>query len=302
MRNFIVASHGQTATKWFAKALDLHPQINCSHGYYYPPLAANDPRSEMPVAEQRRVTEERFFKRPEGLSLEEYFNELDELGRGQQADLPVFNGSVHCFTAAMMFNQLRTDRADGLVWMNMVRHPIDRINSVVAHWTNILVDDERFRKHLFECDLLRCRHLIELISEYHDVDFGTVQNALFIVALLQLQDIHNDLKACLDHHVPIIVQERLVSDRSYFRDIAVHLTRDEIEISKDYLDRIFAMPKINTHQLGSREWVEWEKYGFGLVMTEDVRLLYCDLGYAITSGERFQPCEQRTLNNRVAKS
>src|SRR2546426_9619946 len=65
---FIVASHGQTATKWFAKALDLHPQINCSHGYYYPPIAANDPRSDLPVAEQRRVTEERFFKRPEGLS------------------------------------------------------------------------------------------------------------------------------------------------------------------------------------------------------------------------------------------
>ncbi len=278
MRNFIVASHGQTATAWFAEMLDMHPRINCSHGYYHPTLFATDPRFKaLPGPERRRVTVERFFK----LSLNDYLAELNKAGRRPWPWQRPFNGSVHCFTAGMMFHHLKSHRPPGLVWMNMIRNPVQRVNSVAAHWRTLLESDALARDHLLNIDFPAARHIADPVSARYDVDFSDAANAMFVTALLQLQHINIDLERCIQEDIPVITAERLVSDRAYFAEIVGRLTRGAIPITSGYLDQVFAAPRTNRHRSpGAQEtWADWQWHAYQVVMDERTRGLYRSFGY-----------------------
>jgi hypothetical protein len=262
---FIVASHGQTATFWFARALDSHPDIHCTHGYTYPSVSARARiLTNEETARQRKITYERYFR----MNLDEYFAEQEEQRAARSADDPDAKGvlgSVHTLTAGMIFHHLKVGVTTPFTWANMIRHPIARLHSVTRHWER-LADDVLLQDQL-EKDWEHARFLLEYCEGTLAEATATHSDKLFTIGIKQMSDIAQDIIQCINEDVLLIHTERLTRNREYFRDTVARLCGAHIDVGDDYLDEVFAQGRSNIHAEGRtrdpatiyRSWPLWRQ-------------------------------------------
>ena len=169
----------------------------------------------------------------------------------------------------------------------MVRHPFDRLKSAVAHWQTIVDDDALFKESL-QHDLQRAEPYTSVARDKHAITFERMDDALFIIGILQLQDICDDIERSIAHGVEQVITEQLVSDREYFKGVVRRLTQEKISISNAYLNRVFSLSRINEHRSKASApddvWPQWkcEAYNQMLANNGDRALnIYRELGYEI---------------------
>ena len=259
---FYVSSRGATATNWLSHVISLHPQIECYHGARNINVLPPPPSGEGDM-----------FPADFCHKLEQYSNKWEKAV-----------GSVHGYYSIDMKEPIELR---GGTFMGMIRNPLFRTYSLYCHYKDR--DDTELNPDL-DTNLDVFKKLYEKTNvSYNEYVFGNL--------LCQFLAEDKCFMENLDHR-HIIVMEKMVKDRDYFTGKIEMLTKNEIEISDDYLDKVFKAGKKNRHAKKSSTTCEeiYDKLSNEMVMVffKIIKLLsgktgisrYSKFGYKIDFPQR----------------
>lgn len=278
---FLVASAGFSGSKWFAAALDRHPDILCTH-------SAGDFQiwdRRYSAEEFDRCTEEEWIHRAKK-PLDDYLAQLAARG-----DAKVY-GNVHryrvCDIAELMRGQAPTTR---FVIANLVRHPVLWTQSgarqfVTLAETNLFMRFELLHGAMSEYGFYRqiaARHGLDLLDWPTLAFLSVCQYMSTLVADSQLIPGARPLQ-----------MERLTAERDYFAESVRALMRDAAAIDDDYLDGAFELGHVNRHRDSAEgdavttpegqfeAWAPWQREAFLYFFGKyQVGAAYAPLGYDV---------------------
>lgn len=294
MNFFIVSSRGLTATTWFSQALNKHPLIFCCHGRDRPERGQET--EELLLSKEYREDRLIFEQRQRRMGILEYLDILKSASNGRK-----ILGNVHGYVLVELIDKLSKAGLYGEIPIaNMVRNPVSFIESYTALVCQRKHDyPEKYSKeHLPRANANR-----ELLNSYGLSDSGDVEIYGFVEACQAVVKMSRELDI---DNVPIILMEKIVSDKQYFADIANHLTRGKCFFDKDTIANIFTQKKINSHRdkikpLNNDEksswseepyriWTKWSKNKkmlFRYFLNEKQIKDFISLGYDISFVERM---------------
>src|ERR1700758_1977033 len=119
---FFVTSYGRTATVWLTHALNLHPDVMCSHGTSLVPLI---------LLENESLTAESTISAQESApqfcaqSFRKILADIDGQNKARWV------GNIHGFSASALWLKRWTEiGVPSFRHINLLRHPITRIDSL----------------------------------------------------------------------------------------------------------------------------------------------------------------------------
>lgn len=262
---FIITSHGQTATRWLSAALNKHEDIFCVHGYTFPPVAtADEDISNQEKVDIGQLAHNRFWK----LNILDYLSELHSVQN------PKFVGSVHAYMYGYLVNQIKklnlTREIKNLTIMNMVRHPINRIESAYKCWTvdNKPTSESTFVDYDFNNNCTPIiKHLNSIKKEFSNLD------KYFIVALYQAQGIAEDVKKATSDGIYQIRYEDLISNPTVLTNIISMITNNVVKLTPSEADNLFNTKRINQHNTAEplavkdqfQRWQPWQQIAYTFI-------------------------------------
>ncbi|GAC19915.1 hypothetical protein [Paraglaciecola arctica] len=257
VHNFIVTSHGLSATNWFSKSINMHPEVMCVHG------------------NEKNLFDKAHIKNDEGISIsqknstqnhgdesiQQHFSSLSEVRTAKSY------GSVHYYRlrdhnlqAGFNSRELNFNIA------NLVRNPVNLVNSSAAHYLNTLSSGNlNMHAEVFDTAVKQSQIYCQLATMYKlkmlDPYFLSFMAACMTLTMLCHE--HNLIDNC--PHIPM---EKLVTDQKYYSEVFSFLTG--IEPSESYINQVFSQNAINQHankRVESAEeqygaWQEWQKMAF----------------------------------------
>lgn len=282
---FLITSHGNTASLWLAAALNQYPDVFCTHAYDYPfPANGIEPRDLSAAEQQKRnaIIRKRLFK----LSLAEFLHEMQSVTKK-----PIV-GNVHGYTYGRLLPKLASlphKHRQRLIILNMVRHPITRVNSMSAMY---YAPDGLHQDHFVEVDFVsRCAHLRDYFDRhYADLEYTPLVKAFF-VALIALEDITRDVVLANSHGVKNISFEKVTSDPDYFAQLLNRVVNPYKALEQDRALSVFRnTPKINKHNADQNRsaetqyhaWEPWQRDLFNYVTRRMyMQEVYAEYGYQL---------------------
>lgn len=281
-RYFLVTSHGNTGTMWLAINLNNHQEIFCTHSYQYPIVPPIEKLNKEKRGENLLANVNKYFWQ---LSIDEFFDQHEDVASSR------IIGNVHGF----VFNRLWTmlpdlsnERKRKLRILNMIRHPVTRINSCYHHWLE--GDDEKFP--FLDIDIKNnCNHLHALLADKkYKVDM-TYENKAFIVAVLQSEHVARDVHDCHKEGIGNIVFEDMIKDVDYFKCIFNGLTKMNLTEKDNHLFNIKNEKIKHKHnplsELSAAQqydaWEDWKKCLFNFVCgTSEMKKAYRPYDYDLS--------------------
>lgn len=275
---FLVTSHGQTASMWLAGILNKIPGVYCTHGYTYPPMQAKLEE----ITHHDIYHRERSSKRFERLPLKQYFREIS-----QATDAPIVGNVLSFYLGRLLDRSSRWQLNNkSLKIINVIRHPITRINSTLKTWDP---HGEGALPPFVPVDFLNhCTHIIEYVTKHYKVDVNSSKAKSFIVALLAMQHIARDVRMAKKISVSNVKYEDLTRDINVFSDVLSHLTGLYSTESKQQINDIFHCDKINAHNKGAsddpeiqyEQWEPWQQAAYSYVSRlSDISSTYAEFQY-----------------------
>jgi len=279
---FLLTSHGWSASKWVAYALNLHPDITCGHSSAA--LLADDTAHQddnlAPLIPGLRAG----YTRRQSVALSEIYAALSAKAPAR------FTGTVHTYRLRDLPVQAQHfPPAPGIPVMNLVRHPLDLVVSGAGQF------DTLFRTDLNELAWTVRKlvdlglDLVETICKRHGLAPGGHAVLCFFSACVVLGSLRLDLDAEAhvragpwDYKGPVRM-EAVTQDRAAFAALVHGLTG--IEATPDYLDVVFAQSRINRHDRGPARdrWATlapWQREAFAAFLSRfDLQAPYEAMGY-----------------------
>lgn len=278
---FIITSHGQTATRWLSSVLNKHPDIFSSHGYTYPPThTENRDLSQEEIEKILSLSNKRFWE----ITLSQYISELKEVKSKS------YIGSVHAYMYGYLMNQLKdpsiAHARKQLVIINMVRHPISRIQSAFKCW---LPDHlENVESSFVDNDFNnRCRFITSSIKNIK-TDYS-ISDKYFTVALLQACDIARDIALATKNKCPQIRFEDITTKPDSIKSIIKLISQGKIKLSPEEAQNLLQTDRINEHNKGNHPkqpdhifstWEEWKQRAYlHIHQSQNFDSVYSSFGY-----------------------
>jgi hypothetical protein len=285
-----VCSRGRTGTQWLTEVLNLHPDILAAHGPGAPPFwFPGKPSARIRASEDRQ-----WHSRIGDLSFAQARAEMRRVGEARYYAL------VHALTLPELAAKLGNEVSFGRVAaVNLVRHPVPRINSFHAEW--LLGDTPHYQ--LVRAYLIRRWHHEAIFTHYRDrilqkfdVDFRSLRDILFVIACHWLRYDLQDFEYPVRH----FAFEKLVSDRSCVAELLRSCFGPAFSISDEYLEAVGRVRRRNARSfmpLDVRDayaaWSEWQKYCFSVVF-EDIDLRRVYNGFEYDFSFLSDPADRRT--------
>ena len=285
--HFIITSPGKTASFWLANALDMHPDILCSHG------TLSIPASELYISgwnshemigsfwKQQKISNalkeflnksigdsiekehDIFYKR----SLDHFFSIQENMGKAK------YYGNVHGFTFYALLGKIKKTTYIYKI-ANMQRHPVTLIESAFGK-------SDTFN-HLKTLEAYN--HIFDPVVSKYNLDM-TPYNLFFIYHCYRLEEYFISYQTPQLYHIPM---ERITKNKDYFCSILKMLCSEEIEISDEYINSVFTMGRVNIHGNTKKDpitiynnWDIWQKELFQemLFSYQDIFPKAKELGY-----------------------
>lgn len=278
---FFVTSYGRTATVWLTRAINLHPNILCSHGPALAPIIA---RYGVPYTSQSVVD-------AQDSTLQFYAQNLRQIlaHLQQQKSDARWIGNVHAFSAQNLWLRAHTElNAPFFRTVNLLRHPVTRIDSFWRRWQQ----ERSFHSPTTHwiatkaIQRLRYRNIIKELRQYHEVPLESFEERAFFYAVMQTSIDDRDLRTGVRH----IVSEKLVSDMEYFASMVKLLMGDSISLSEEYLHKVHYLGRQNAAEGYGRnpeqvfnEWQPWQRTLFMMFLRDHpgLKTHYESLGYIL---------------------
>lgn len=269
---FIITSYGGSGTNWLRKNLNSIPRVVCTQYIY------NVELRDGPIKDSINDT----------TSIEEYFKRIKFFKLYPVKAL----GNVHGFSYANIATEAKLSK--NLTVVNLIRHPIDRIES--GHNTNIQLEKDRMR-FLANHDQAERRNSIVSESKYYNMIvakhgasiFQNFENVLFLHTLERQDKAFKDMQLCIADNIPQIRFEDLTKEPHTLIDLVAKITQRKVRLTVKEAQRMLNLPQVNKHHSKSltaeqkyASWEDWKKYAFKLhIQQDDKRALYESLGYSL---------------------
>lgn len=277
--NFMVTCHGWSGSNWFAKALNLHTKIICTHS------VTNELPSEGVSQSGEQENEKGRLQRVRGRqdqTLKQHFDYLLSLG---QADA---YGSVHRYRVRDLI-KLDLTSGPNFTLANQVRHPVKLVNSGYGQLLD-MVDSEVYTRAEVMRFFDRYYPYYEYIAARHDLQLTDWSVLCFLAACHHMKVLTQELfimnKKFPSSH--IIKMERLTTEKIYYEQSVQNLVGDHVEISEEYLKNVFSLGAVNRHAKRTlhtaaeqySDWEDWQREAFSdLASTSNIVTPYTSIGY-----------------------
>jgi len=274
---FLITSSGQMGTFWLASQLNKHPQIFCSHSYDKPAWGANGfPLDGKEGERQREIIKQHFHQLP----LEQFFIENAQVTKKMHV------GNVHAYNIDKVLKKIKTEKLKDIKLLNLIRHPISRINSMVKCMRNEWID-EGYIEHLTYIPKIYHEHGRRLMFECFGTDQlnfcdDSLNKQFFIVALILERGTAYQVKIAEKNKIPNIRFEDMTVCKNTMEKIVRHVCGDELIDNYKWFNRDLTYEKINSHTKASPNstgsifngWDDWQKKLYKYVTAEKVFKLY----------------------------
>lgn len=289
---FAVASTGCSACVWFAGSLNMHPDILCTVGIADPRICVSDDEQNLRILD----TPLDLTFNDMVMATQENLRYWPSLGT-MRKQARVF-GNVHMFRVRTLRENIRRFSLDRNVAIaNLVRHPVTRTEAHYYLWLGSYRNGLRPRSELEErlaaIPQVRDTVFVPAIRRF-GFDHVDLEHQVFLLSLLDTIEANvDDFQLWPD--LPVILMERLKTDRDYYCDVVQYLTNGRLQITPDYLDKVFSKENQNAGRvsggaratrppLGPNEqfeaWEDWQRVLFRAVMQMlDAESVFGRLGY-----------------------
>lgn len=276
---FLVTSYGRTATVWLTQALNLHPDILCSHGPSYIPIIT---RKNVPYTEASVVDAQNSSPQFHSQTIRQILLRLEEHGNAR------WIGNVHGFTSRNLWLRGWTELdTPPYRSVNLLRHPIARADSFWRRWQCERNFDSPFTRWIASevTKKLKYQRTIKELKYYYNITLESFEERAFFYAVMQMSNDYRDMKL----KTAQIISERLVSDMDYFAYTAKLLMGDSISLSNEYLDQVQQLGKQNASTTSGRDadsifksWQPWQRTLFMVFLRDHPKLAACYESYGYT--------------------
>lgn len=275
---FILASHGWSASKWVAHALNRHDQIACGHssaavlaaeaGDYDPQIT-----KMLPALRQGYV----------GRQTQPIADRYAALAALKPA--PIL-GTVHTYRLRDLPSQAaRFPPESPYVVMNLVRHPLDLVISGAGQFETLFRADLNELAWTLRKVVDQGLEIVEDIASRHGLMPG--DHVAFFGAAVVLGSLRLDLDASLaawDYRGTVRMEDVTQDRRAFAKMVATLTDRDDLD-TPAYLDAVFDQGAMNRHAAKGavRNWealAPWQQETFAAFFKKfALRAPYEAMGY-----------------------
>lgn len=270
---FLITSSGQMGTFWLASQLNKHPQIFCSHSYDKPAWGASGAPLRGDDGKRQRLMIKEYFG---ALSLENFF--------GENAEVTNKNiiGNVHAYNIDKALQMVRNENLPHVKLINLIRHPISRINSLVKCMKNEWFDFGYFDHLTFIPQLYR-EHGQALVKECFGAKYlnefnDSLDKQFFVVAIIMERGTAYQVETALNHHVPNIKYEDITTSIEAMKKLICYMGNETLINDYDWIHQDITYKKINSHtnttstniKMIFKSWEKWKKRLYRHLITEKV--------------------------------
>ncbi len=247
---FLVACHGWSASNWLAHALNLNPEVVCSHSARN--VVAEDPHQ----LDGDRLREQiRGFHRG-------YVARQDEPLRDLVANIPLSEGirargSVHLMRLRDLPVQNDRFGDPGGVFQvaNLVRHPVDLVWSGCGQFRDLFRYDINELYWTLHKVLTSAKDFVLDLGHRYDLNLGEFENLAFVGACSVLGSLRRDLDAeprLADipwvRWVGEVRMEDVTRDPAALSDLLGRLTNGQLVSDPAWLDAVYRVGEVNRHR------------------------------------------------------
>jgi len=288
---FIITSHGWSGSNWLAYALNLHPDIICTHSARNIQASEKEMNSDHNLRKNLQSLHIGYLLR-QNRKLKESYDFIEALGEAK------VYGSVHVYRLRdlpVLYEKYgEFERAFQV--MNLVRHPVSLV------WSGYGQFKELFRYDLNELHwtsgkvLSTARDFVHRLALKYDLYIGDLENLAFIGAAAVLGSLRLDLDAInktkklpkvdFHGHVPM---EKITKEPNILKDVVKILSKDALHAEALYLDQVFNAGVVNEHkndankhnaELRYSQFTDWQKETFNYFFNlYNLQESYREMGY-----------------------
>ena len=265
---FNILSVGQTATQWFVSALSRHPEVVVGHAaeLLHTAINRNVPRRNSGLGPDRHEAN-RTAHLLSNYTIDQLYAVLEARYSGKAY------GLIHLFqTTSYLASVAKNRPARGLRLFNMVRHPVNRHNSIFHHWLKtaaagneyfLSVIDEVFGNPHTQASFAKEQQAYGL----HATDLPT---RCWYACLGYVEYFARDLRDFPGTRRDVIEMERLVTDADYFRMVMRRCVGPSLVIDADFVEQALKAAPLNSHSGGRltspdqilASWTPWQRDSF----------------------------------------
>ncbi len=249
-KRFIVTSHGWSASNWLAYALNLHPDIVCSHSARNLLADEKGMNSDENLKKHLAELHKGYLSRQER-PLDTAYNEIIAMGPAEM------HGSVHVYRLRDLPVVVERFGVPEQVFsvMNLVRHPISLVWSGYGQFKELFKYDLN-ELHWTSGKVLReGRTFLYQLAEKYSLNVGELENLAFIGASVVLGSLRLDLDAleriqqlpCFNFLGHIKMEEVTRKPERLSETIDL-LSEDVINANGPYLKKVYDAGVINEHK------------------------------------------------------
>ena len=247
---FIVTSHGWSASNWLAYALNLHPDIICTHSARNIQATEKSMNSNINLRQNLKNLHKGYVAR-QNCKIEKTYNSIEKLGEAK------LYGSVHVYRLRdlpVLYEKYDKFRYRFNV-INLVRHPISLV------WSGYGQFKDLFRYDLNELHwtsgkiLNTAREFIFKLALKYDLYIGDLENLAFLGAAAVLGSLRLDLNAIgrvkaipevnfLGH----IQMEEITAKPEVLQHSIKNISDGSMKVNGEYLETVYATGIVNQHK------------------------------------------------------
>lgn len=262
MDNFIITSHGWSASNWVAHALNLHKDITCTHS------ARNELANDINLQSNK--------------NLKKHINDLHQgyLNR-QSVPIQVSYEKIYSLSESMIYGSVHLYRLRDLPViakkfkepdekfnvMNLVRNPIDLVWSGYGQFKDLFRYDINELYWTTGKVLASGKEFVFDLADRYELNLGDFDILGFIGACAVLGSIRKDLDALeaindigFVNYIGAIKMEDITSRPEILRSIISTLSSSKIEVDEDYIKAVYSTGAINKHKHDDKKKSPKERY------------------------------------------
>lgn len=279
---FIVTSHGWSASYWLAHAMNLHPDITCSHSAENLLAEGPDLHNLDRQIEMHRNLHKGMIAR-QTRPLDATYDEIEKMG-----DTPIY-GSVHTYRLrdlAVLGQKYGKPQRSFRV-ANLVRHPVSFVWSGFSHLKEMFSYDIYVLRGTLNL-IMQAEDLLFDLRDKHKINLTDLDVIAFFGACGNLMNLAQDVRVGRD--VQHVRMENVTTEPELFAKVATFLTAGRVLPDPGWIDGVFEVGEINTHKKGKKlspnerfaAWEPWQREAFlGFLKLSDIGPAYESLGYEL---------------------
>lgn len=251
---FIVTCHGWSASNWLAHALNLHPEIICTHSSRNVIANKKDLQSNENLKKNIHQLHSGYFLR-QNRGIDDAYDEIVSYGDAK------YYGSVHVYRLRdlpVVFEKYG-DYSRNFTVVNMLRDPMSLVWSGYGQFKDLFLYDINELYWTLKKVMDHGQKFVHDIGNRFNINIGETDNLAFIGACSVLLSLKLDIDAIdkvknipsLDYRGTIKMEDVTKSEDSISKLLS-DLTNNEIYVDQRYLSEVYNTGIINKHKIDKK--------------------------------------------------